>query len=146
MKTSTKAGATRFAAAGEIPATYVALCQQHLPRPIRSRAEARVASAVVGALAGFPLNDEQADYLEAVSHFLDEHDRAKEPQLGEATGLDVLRHLLEENGLSGADLSRVLGGSRNLGAMILRGERQLTVGHIRRLAEHFGVSPAVFVG
>ena len=57
----------------------------------------------------------------------------------------MLRHLLEQRGLSAADLSRLLEGSRNLGAMILRGERNLTVAHIRTLAAHFNVSPNVLV-
>jgi antitoxin component HigA of HigAB toxin-antitoxin module len=57
----------------------------------------------------------------------------------------VLRHLLAERDLSAADLSRLLNGSRNLGAMILRGERNLTVAHIRTLAAHFHISPEVLV-
>jgi antitoxin component HigA of HigAB toxin-antitoxin module len=40
------------------------------------------------------------------------------------TGLDALKDLMAEHGLGGADLSRLLAGSRNLDAMILRGERQ----------------------
>jgi antitoxin component HigA of HigAB toxin-antitoxin module len=47
--------------------------------------------------------------------------------------------------MNGADLSRVLGGSRNLGAMIFRGERNLTVDHIRKIAEYFQVSPEIFI-
>ena len=47
--------------------------------------------------------------------------------------------LVEERGMTGKDLSRVLGASRNLGAMILRGERRLTADHIRTLAAHFNV-------
>jgi antitoxin component HigA of HigAB toxin-antitoxin module len=38
-----------------------------------------------------------------------------------------------------------LGGSRNLGAMILRGERKLTLNHVRTLSRHFGVSADVFL-
>ena len=47
--------------------------------------------------------------------------------------------------LSGADLSRILGGSRNLGAMILRGDRNLTLAHIRKLAARFKVGPELFI-
>jgi len=54
--------------------------------------------------------------------------------------LDSLKYLLEENGMSAADLSRILGASRNLGAMILRGERQSSLAHVRTLAKHFSVS------
>ncbi len=63
----------------------------------------------------------------------------------QATGPDILKHLLAEHGLGGVDLSRILGGSRNLGAMILRGERNLTLAHIRKLAAHFKVSPELFL-
>lgn len=47
--------------------------------------------------------------------------------------------------MKAADLSRLLGADRTLGAKILRGERNLTVPHLRILAERFKVSPALFV-
>jgi len=62
-----------------------------------------------------------------------------------ATGLDMLKHLLGEQGLAAADLSRLLGGSRNLGAMILRGERRLMLNYVRTLAKAFGVSADLFL-
>ena len=62
------------------------------------------------------------------------------------TGVDALKHLLEAQGLAAADLSRLLGGSRNLGAMILRGERKLTLKHVRTLSRRFGVSADLFLG
>jgi antitoxin component HigA of HigAB toxin-antitoxin module len=46
---------------------------------------------------------------------------------------------------AGADLSRNLGGSPNLGAMILRGDANLTVAHIRKMAAYFKVEPEVFL-
>ena len=47
--------------------------------------------------------------------------------------------------MNGADLSRLLGSHRTLGAMILRGERKLTVEHVRVLCSHFGVSSDLFL-
>ncbi len=35
--------------------------------------------------------------------------------------------------------------SRNLGAMILRRDRHLTLAHVRKLAAHFKVSPELFI-
>jgi antitoxin component HigA of HigAB toxin-antitoxin module len=35
--------------------------------------------------------------------------------------------------------------SRNLGAMILRGDRNLTLAHVRKLAAHFNVSAELFI-
>jgi HTH-type transcriptional regulator / antitoxin HigA len=59
--------------------------------------------------------------------------------------LDALKYLLKEHGKSAADLSRILDTSRNLGVMILRDERKLTLNHVRTLARHFGVSADVFL-
>jgi antitoxin component HigA of HigAB toxin-antitoxin module len=145
MKTLTRPAPARFVHYADVPDTYTALCGRHLPRPIHSAAEQRAASALVESLAGFPLNRDQEDYLEAVAHFVDEYDRARTQPLPAPNGLAVLKHLLAEHGLNAADLSRLLRGSRNLGAMILRGERNLTLGHVRRLAAHFSVRAEVFI-
>lgn len=47
--------------------------------------------------------------------------------------------------MSPADLSGLIGGSRNLGAMILRGDRNLTIDHIRTLSNRFGVPADLFI-
>ena len=60
-------------------------------------------------------------------------------------GLEMLRHLIETHELSGADLAGILGVSRNLGPMILRGEREITAAHARALGAHFALSPGVFI-
>lgn len=59
--------------------------------------------------------------------------------------LGLLKHLLDERGLVGADLSRILGRSPALGPMILRGERKITAGHAIRLGEHFGLRADAFL-
>jgi HTH-type transcriptional regulator/antitoxin HigA len=69
-----------------------------------------------------------------------DQERVKWPK---GTALDTLRFLLEQHEMSAADLSRILGSDRSLGAKLLRGERRLTVGHIRRLARRFNVEPGV---
>lgn len=145
MKTLSRTAPKPFRRLEDVPETYVALCQHHLPRPLRTAADARVAEALMESLAGLSLNEEQADYLAALAHFVDEYDRARRRPLPGVDTHAVLRHLLDEHGMSAADLSRLLGSSRNLGAMILRGERNLTVDHIRTLAAHFGVSTETFI-
>lgn len=135
----------RFAKFADVPEGYRELCALYLPRPVHTAAEAKEATAMLEALAGFPLNEDQADYLEAVAHFLDEYDRTRTPPPAKPAAGDVLASLLEERGLTAADLSRILGTSRNVGGMLLRGERRLTLDHIRTLGRHFGVSPAVFI-
>jgi HTH-type transcriptional regulator/antitoxin HigA len=61
----------------------------------------------------------------------------------EASGPEVLEYLMEEHGLTLADLPE-LGGARAVRAVLAK-ERELHVGEIRALAERFRVSPAVFI-
>jgi len=136
----------RFASHADIPKTYRELCQLYLPRPIHDDAEDAEATAIMNALAVFTrLNAEQRDYLDVLMEFVDEFDKDKKIRWPKISGLDALKYLLEENGMSAADLSRILGASRNLGAMILRGERQLTLAHVRTLAKRFSVSADLFL-
>ncbi len=145
MKTLTHKS-RRFASNADIPKTYRELCQLYLPRPIHNDAEDGEATAMMNALAVFTrLNAEQRDYLDVLTEFVDEFDKGKKIRWPKISGLDALQHLLEAHGMKAADLSRVLDTSRNLGAMILRGERRLTLNHVRTLARHFGVSADVFL-
>ena len=148
MKTSATRLMRRFASIAHVPETYRELCQIYLPRPIHDDSEDRTASAMMNALAVFPkLNAEQQDYFDVLTEFVDSYDQARPRNAPwpKATGLDVLKHLLAEHSLSAADLSRILGASRNLGSMILRGDRKLTISHVRKLAAHFKVNPQLLV-
>ena len=136
----------RFASYADIPKTYRELCALYPPRPIHDANEDAAATEMMNALAVFGrLNAEQRDYLDALTEFVDAYDKAKPVRWPEVTGRDILKQLLNEHALAGADLSRILGGSRNLGAMILRGDRNLTLDHVRKLAAHFKVSPELFI-
>ena len=133
----------RFA---DLPKDYAALCRVFLPRPIRDDVDYANVAEVADAMALWQedFTKDQADYFELLCTLMEEHDKAKVmwPKLD---GREMLRQLLEQQGLTAADLSRLLGGSRNLGAMILRGERSLTLPHIRKLATHFKVGPELFL-
>lgn len=140
MKTKTK---FRFA---DLPKEYTALCRLFLPRPIRDAAEYGNTAEVADAMAVWQDNftRDQADYFELLCSLIEAYD-AEHVNWPKVKGRDILQHLLDEHDLGAADLSRILGGSRNLGAMILRGDRNLTVTHIRKLATHFKVGPEVFL-
>jgi antitoxin component HigA of HigAB toxin-antitoxin module len=47
---------------------------------------------------------------------------------------------MESAEMNASELGRLL-GHRQLGAAILRGERQLSKAHIRALADHFHINP-----
>lgn len=145
MKTATRTSASpeSFAA---LPKDYTGLCQRYVPRPLHDAADYAAARQAIEPLQGFEsrLNADQVDYLEAVSSFLEAYDleRVKWPK---GTARDTLKFLLEQRDLSAADLSRLLGSDRSLGPKLLRGERRLTVDHIRTLARHFNVEPGVLI-
>lgn len=61
----------------------------------------------------------------------------------ECSGVDVLRFLMDEHGLTQSDLPEV--GSQGVVSDILRGKRELNMRQIRALAQRFQVSPAVFI-
>jgi HTH-type transcriptional regulator/antitoxin HigA len=140
MKTKTK---LRFA---DLPKDYEGLCRVFLPRPIRDGVDYANVEEVGDAMALWQddFSKDQRDYFDLLCSLMEEYDKenVKWPKLG---GREMLRHLLAEHDLAAADLSRILGGSRNLGAMILRGERNLTLTHVRKLAAHFQVSPELFI-
>jgi HTH-type transcriptional regulator/antitoxin HigA len=63
--------------------------------------------------------------------------------LPEQNGVQALRFLMEEHGLTQSELPEV--GSQGVVSEILRGKRELNVRQVRALAKRFGVSPAVFI-
>jgi antitoxin component HigA of HigAB toxin-antitoxin module len=60
------------------------------------------------------------------------------------TGVDVLRHLMEEHQLTQADLAPLFGG-RSVVSAVLAGKRRLSLTHITRLAERFGLPADAFL-
>ncbi len=61
------------------------------------------------------------------------------------SGIEILAYLLDENDLNASDLARILGVDRTLGAKILRGERNLTPEHMKKLGRRFTVDPGIFL-
>jgi HTH-type transcriptional regulator/antitoxin HigA len=62
-----------------------------------------------------------------------------------ADPVTVLRFLMDQNGLSQRDIVQDFGGSESLVSMIMNGQRNLTVDHIRNLSARFHVSASVFI-
>ncbi|HZV36711.1 MAG TPA: transcriptional regulator [Verrucomicrobiae bacterium] len=130
----------------KLPRDYGSLIALLPPRPIHDRADYDNVAEVTDAMALWEdeFSPDQADYFEALCSFLEKYD-AEHVKWPHVNGREMLQHLVEQHNLSAADVSRILGGSRNLGAMILRGERNLTLNHIRILARHFNVPAGLFV-
>jgi HTH-type transcriptional regulator / antitoxin HigA len=127
-----------------LPKDYVGLCQVLPPRPIHSQSDFRKVTEVSDVLAGHSLSTDQEDYFDLLCRLVEDWEKPQIPKT-KASGLETLQSLLESHNLTAADLSKILGVHRTLGPMILRGERKLTLKHVKTLAKHFGVSADAFI-
>ncbi len=62
----------------------------------------------------------------------------------EVSGVAMVRNLMEENGLTQADLAPLF-GSASIVSEVLSGKRRLALSHIERLSEYFGLPADVFI-
>jgi len=81
-------------------------------------------------------------FLEVLGIIIENYE-AEHYDLGDATGADVLKYLMQEHELRQDDLPEI--GSQGVVSEILNGKRQLNVRQIQKLSERFKVSPAVFL-
>jgi HTH-type transcriptional regulator/antitoxin HigA len=129
-----------------LPKTYEGLCRLMLPRPIHDRVGLENATEIIDLLAGHDLNPEQEDYLDLLSDLVADYEDAHDPvKTKPHSPAERLRVLLESSGMNGSALSQLLDADRTLGNKILRGERQLTVEHLRKLTSHFRVGADYFI-
>ena len=125
---------------------FTALAAQVPLRPIRSERDYKAAVRAMDELldaGGADESDVLADLVALGGGFVGEYEQRKGHVLPDATGVEVLRHLMERDGLRQSDLPEI--GSQGVVSEILRGKRELNARQIRALGEQFGVSPATFI-
>jgi len=127
-----------------LPKVYAGLCRILTPRPIHDQAEFQNVLEITDAMAGHKLTPDQEDYFDLLCRLIEDYEKER-VDAPKVTGLEALQHLLDAHRMTAADLARVLEVHRTLGAMILRGERKLTLNHVRTLARRFGVSADLFL-
>jgi HTH-type transcriptional regulator / antitoxin HigA len=128
-----------------LPKDYASLCRMLTPRPIHDKVDFENVTEITDAMAGHKLTPDQEDYFDLLCRLIEDYEKEQGLPASKVSGLDALQHLLDAHDMSAADLARLLGVHRTLGAMILRGERQLTLAHVRTLAKHFSVSADLFL-
>ncbi|MGD0292226.1 MAG: helix-turn-helix domain-containing protein [Terracidiphilus sp.] len=121
------------------------MIRQGAPRLIHSDEELEEYTCTLFELTAKPdpTPDEQ-EAIELMTLLIERYESVRYP-IPEAEPADVLRFLLEQNGLSQRDIAAEL-GSESTVSLVLSGKRQLNRDHIARLSRRFNVSPAVFFG
>ena len=124
--------------------SYLDLVKRHPLRSIRSEAELDAAQAVIDDLLRQELDDGGLTYLDALSDLviLYERDHHPVPPLPPA---ELLAHLLEERGMSQAELVRRTRIAKATVSDLVSGKRAFTVEQMHRVAEAFGLPARVFL-
>ena len=130
-----------------LPVTYNGLVKAFMPRPIHDKVGHENTLTLIDALAGRPLNEEQEEYLDLLSTLVEayEDDLLKDELASLPRGLPMVQYLCVENGISGAELGRILGVGRAQASLLLKGKRKLTIAHVQALSDYFKVSPKLFI-
>jgi HTH-type transcriptional regulator / antitoxin HigA len=84
-----------------------------------------------------------ADYAETLTLLIEKYEETLH-SFPEASGIEVLKFLMDQNGLKQKDLAGILGGKSTV-SELLNGKRPFNLNHIRLLAKKFNVRPATFV-
>ena len=112
---------------------------------IRNDEELDQAIAVVDDLLDRPeISSDEREYLAVLGLLIEEYERTH-VELPEVTSVDLLRHLMEENGLTQSDLAPLFGGNRSIVSEVLNGKRRLALSHVQRLADYFGLPADLFI-
>jgi HTH-type transcriptional regulator/antitoxin HigA len=85
--------------------------------------------------------DPRYRFIETLSVLIDAYDE-EHHRIPNASGVELLKFLMEQHGLSQGDLPEV--GSQGVVSEILRGKRELNLRHIRALSRRFHLSAAAF--
>lgn len=137
-----KTKSRKTAAAGD---TYMELVRRFPLKTIKNDDQHEEATAILSELMGRDLGSGAGDYLDAlivlVNKYEEEHHAIDETM----TPRQALRYLMEANGLSQADIGRII-GSESAVSMFFKGDRDLSKVQIRKLAERFKVDAALFLG
>lgn len=89
------------------------------------------------------LTAEEKQYAKVLATLIEKYETERYPD-ADISPTDVIRELMEANGLRQKDLADVLAsGHEGVMSEILNGKRPLSRSHIEKLSKRFGVSPAV---
>jgi HTH-type transcriptional regulator/antitoxin HigA len=125
---------------------YLAMIRRFPLRPIRNDAECEEATKILDK--DFPhdgMDPDKEDYILVLAGLVADYEEKHHPvSTSDVTPLDMLKHLMEENDMTTADLGRLLGNS-GLASMILHGKRDISKTNAKILAKRFGLNPGVFI-
>lgn len=122
---------------------YRELLAAALPRVIHTEEENDHYIAALEALYGREQLTAEEERLSELLTLLIEDFENKHYQLKPAAPNEIIRELMDANGLKQSDLVGVF-GTKSAVSEVLSGKRDLSKAHIQKLSDRFHVSPEVF--
>ena len=141
MPTTVKPGRDR------LPKRYGDLVRTMPPQAITDDVHLAATVEMIDRLmAPSRLTKDQRLYLETFVQLVQAYeDRHHGIDTDDISGIDALRQLMSDNDMNASALGRLLGIHASMGSKILKGERSLTVEHLRKLADRFKVRAELFM-
>jgi antitoxin component HigA of HigAB toxin-antitoxin module len=135
-----------LAAKNIFTARYEQLMRAFPLRQIKTKADAAAATKILDKLFADSFADPgEEQYVIVLANLLGDYEDEHDPFESTATGLDILKHLMEENEINSAALARALGVGPSAVSMILSGVRSITASHANKLGKIFHISAAAFL-
>ena len=130
--------------AGSIPDSYLALVKRNPLTSIRSENDLDVAQAVVNDLLREELDDGKLAYLDALSDLVIVYEQQYHA-VAPLPPHELLAQMLEERGMSQAELARTAGLAKATVSDLATGKRPFTVKQMHAVASIFGLPGTVFL-
>ena len=125
-------------------AKYLGLVRSFPLRPIRSDGDLDRAINLIDSLVDRDnLEPGEDDYLEVLSDLVLKYEAEHDP-IAWVSDADLVRYLLESNGMSQADLAERSRIAELTISEVVAGKRKLSRRHIAAVASVFRVSPSIF--
>jgi HTH-type transcriptional regulator / antitoxin HigA len=112
-------------------------------KPIRSDADYEAALNEVERLWGSKLGSRDGDRLDVLATLIDAYETEHFP-IDPPDPIEAIKFRMEQQNLTRRDLEEII-GSRTRIAEVLNRKRGLSIGMIRRLHEHLGISADVLI-
>ncbi len=131
----------------KLPGQFVDLVRQMPPQAITDEVHYENTLEMIDRLmANGKLTQGQSAYLETLVQLVQAYEASHHAiDTSGVSGLATLKHLLAENDMKASDLARLLGVHVSMGSKILKGQRSLTIEHVKKLAARFRVNASVFI-
>ena len=127
-----------------MPDTYFALVRRHPLTSIRTEAELDAAQSILDALLREELDEGGLAYLDALSDLVIVYER-EHHAIAALPPHELLTHMLQERGMSQADLVRSTGLAKATVSDLTSGKRPFTVDQMHVVAKVFGLPGTVFM-